>query len=98
MYKTKAVQTKENDMSTRHSDNNQIVHFRNKIFEQKSEGWFFNTREGMAFGPYETKQQAIYARSLFVYSLTGDEQYKPDNIEDAAELFMVETCQDSQTL
>ncbi len=81
-------------MTQRHTDSNQIVHFRNKVFEYKPEGWYFNTREGMAFGPYETKSQAIYARGLFIYSITGDEKYKPKNIEDAAQLFMVEDCQD----
>ncbi len=43
------------------------------------------------FGPYKTAEQAKNARQLFIYSMTGNEQDKPDlSPNDYKSLFFVE--------
>ncbi len=63
--------------------------FRDNIFVQKGEYWYFNTREGHQFGPYSSKQQAVIARQWFVYSVTQDESLKP-SLEETEDLFREE--------
>lgn len=63
--------------------------FRDKIYVQKGEQWYFNTREGHQFGPYTSYEQAVIARQWFVYSVTQDESLKP-SLKATEELFKEE--------
>lgn len=42
----------------RRTDNHQGVHFRVNRFHRTNGSWFFVTREGANFGPFESKKYA----------------------------------------
>jgi len=73
----------------RNTDNTRALsELRNEIFVKRTDGWYFNTREGMAFGPYQTFSQVSTARELFVLNVsshTSDHQ--------SSDLLSVETIE-----
>jgi len=45
---------------------------RERIFYREESLWYFDTREGIQFGPYETQDEAIAARRAFIQCITQD--------------------------
>lgn len=58
----------------RHCDNSRANQaFRTGVYTQRSEGWYFNTREGIEFGPYESFAMVKQARAHFVASIANNQ-------------------------
>jgi len=65
-------------MDKRINDSSNIIQFRLNLYSETLEGFFFKSREGISFGPYQNLKQAQVARQLFIYSLTGNQLDKPN--------------------
>jgi hypothetical protein len=77
-------------MPQRQNEPVSLAAHRNSVFQLKSDGWYFKTREGFEFGPYFNKRQVELARDVFVYSITGDANLKRWMSQSMRELFDVD--------
>ena len=66
------------------------THVRDAIIQKDDQGFWFKTREGMRFGPFADKTNAMLNRQMFIYQVTGDERLKPRAVLDEAEMLEVE--------
>ncbi len=63
----------------RHCDNSSLLQsLRSAVYNQRAEGWYFNTREGIEFGPYNNFEEVEQARAHFVSSLSNNQAYRDD--------------------
>ena len=81
-----------NDKEFRQSDLDATnINKRIKTIVEETKGFWFNTREGHQFGPYDNPAQAKIARQLFIYSITGVTSELPNHLTDELKtLFLIE--------
>ncbi len=68
----------------------EVVSLRKAVVVNEQDGFWFKTREGVDFGPYLSREQAMLGRRVFVYQVTGDLRYKPQLPEHQQYLLEVE--------
>lgn len=66
-------------MAIRHGDGAavDVIRRRGELIASQADGFWFQTREGVDFGPYLSREQALLGRRVFTYQVTGDPRLKP---------------------